>query len=47
MENTHFTNVEGLDDDKQYTSAQDMAKLLDYALENGDFRAIFTKKKNL
>ena len=45
MENTHFTNVEGLDDDKQYTSAQDMAKLLDYALENGDFRAIFTKKE--
>ncbi|MCF6459843.1 D-alanyl-D-alanine carboxypeptidase family protein [Clostridium sp. Cult3] len=45
MENTHFTNVEGLDDDKQYTSAQDMAKLLDYALGNGDFRAIFTKKE--
>ena len=45
MENTHFTNVEGLDDDNQYTSAEDMAKLLDYALENGDFRAIFTKKE--
>ncbi len=45
MENTYFTNVEGLDDDNQYISAENMAKLLDYALENGDFRAIFTKKE--
>lgn len=44
MKKTKFTNVEGLHDEKQYTSASDMAKLLDYALDNGDFRAIFTKE---
>ncbi|WP_416198440.1 MAG: serine hydrolase [Sporanaerobacter sp.] len=44
LEDTHFTSPEGLHDKNQYTSAYDMAKLLDYALDNGDFRAIFTKK---
>lgn len=43
LEDTHFTSPEGLHDKDQYTSAYDMAKLLDYALDNGDFRAIFTK----
>lgn len=44
LEDTHFTSPEGLHDKNQYTSAYDMARLLDYALDNGDFRAIFTKK---
>ncbi len=44
MKKTNFTNVEGLQDKNQYTSASDMAKLLDYALDNDDFRAIFTKE---
>lgn len=44
LKNTHFTNPEGLHDKRQYTTAYDMAKLLDYALKNGDFRAVFTKK---
>lgn len=44
LKNTHFTNAEGLQDDRQYTTAYDMAKLLDYALDNRDFKAIFTKK---
>lgn len=44
LEDTHFTNPEGLHDKNQYTTAQDIAKLLDYALDNGDFRAIFTKE---
>lgn len=44
LEDSHFINPEGLHDRKQYTTAYDMAKLLDYALEDGDFRAIFTKK---
>ena len=44
LKDTHFTSPEGLHDKNQYTSAYDMAKLLDYALDNGDFRAIFTKK---
>ena len=44
LEDTHFTSPEGLHNKDQYTSAYDMAKLLDYALDNGDFRAIFTKR---
>lgn len=43
LEKTHFINPEGLHHKNQYTTASDMAELLDYALENGDFRAIFTK----
>lgn len=43
LKDTHFTNAEGLHDNKQVTTARDMALLLDYALQNGDFRAIFTK----
>lgn len=45
LKNTHFTNPEGLHDKNQYTTAHDMAKLLDSALENGHFRAIFTRDK--
>lgn len=44
LENTHFTNPEGLHDRKQYTTAFDLVKLLDYALNNGNFKAIFTKE---
>jgi D-alanyl-D-alanine carboxypeptidase (penicillin-binding protein 5/6) len=44
LKDTHFTSPEGLHNKDQYTSAYDMAKLLDYALDNGDFRAIFTKR---
>lgn len=44
LEDTHFVNPEGLHNKKQYTTAYDMAILLDYALDNGHFRAIFTKE---
>lgn len=43
LKDTYFTNAEGLHDNKQVTTAYDMALLLNYALQNGDFRAIFTK----
>ena len=45
MDNTHFTNVEGIDNDRQYTSAYDVAKLLDYALGNENFKETFTKRE--
>ncbi|NLC66233.1 MAG: D-alanyl-D-alanine carboxypeptidase [Clostridium sp.] len=45
LKDTNFTNPEGLHNDKQYTTAKDMATLIDYALKNIDFRAIFTKKE--
>ncbi|MBA4700672.1 MAG: D-alanyl-D-alanine carboxypeptidase [Ruminococcus sp.] len=44
LKDTHFTNPEGLHNKNQYTTAYDMAKLLDYALDNGHFKAIITKE---
>lgn len=41
---THFTNPEGLHDQNQYTTARDMAKLLHAALNDEQFRAVFTKE---
>ena len=42
LKSTHFTSPEGFHDNDQYTTAYDMAILLDYALENGHFKVIFT-----
>lgn len=42
MKNTHFTNPTGLTDAEHYSSAADMAKLLQAALQNTAFRMIFT-----
>lgn len=44
MYNTNFTNATGLHDDDHYTTAEDIAILLIYALENPDFRSIFTSQ---
>lgn len=41
---THFSNVHGLHDDETYTTARDICKILDYALENPDFRLMFETK---
>ena len=40
LENTHFTNPHGLDDEAHYTSAADLAALTSAALENAKFREI-------
>lgn len=42
MKNTHFTNATGLTDPEHYSSAADMAKLLQAALQNRTFRTVFT-----
>lgn len=42
LKNTHFMNPEGLHHQNQYTTASDIAKLLDYALDNEQFKTIFT-----
>lgn len=44
LENTHFQNPDGLDQLGHYSTAKDMAMLLKYALQNEDYRAIFTRK---
>lgn len=45
MENTHYTNPHGLDDDEHYSSARDLAILMDYAMENDEFRTITSTYK--
>lgn len=42
LADTHFVNVTGLDADEHYSTAADMAKLLDYCLKNELFRTICT-----
>lgn len=44
MENTNFTNCTGLQEETHYSSAADIAILLQYALSNATFREIFTSK---
>ncbi|MBO0992603.1 D-alanyl-D-alanine carboxypeptidase family protein [Bacillus sp. SD088] len=44
LNSTHYTSPEGLHNKDQYTTASDMGKLLDYALDNEDFKAVFTKE---
>jgi D-alanyl-D-alanine carboxypeptidase (penicillin-binding protein 5/6) len=41
---THFSNVHGLHDENTYTTARDICRILDVALENPDFKAMFTAK---
>lgn len=45
LNNTHFVNVTGLDEEGHYSSANDVLKLLKYSLENQTFRKVFTTKK--
>lgn len=45
MENTHFCNCTGLHNMRHYTTAEDIAVLLKYALKNDIFRDIFTSKR--
>lgn len=44
MDNTHFVNSSGLHDEQQYTTAQDLAKLFNYALKNKTFREVITTR---
>ncbi len=44
LKNTHFVNVTGLDVDGHYSTADDMRKLLVYALKNNLFKEIYTTK---
>ena len=45
LKNTHFVNVTGLDEEGHYSSADDVRKLLEYALQNDLFRKIYTTKQ--
>lgn len=45
LENTHFTNPHGLDNEDHYTTAADLAKLTAVALKNEEFREIVSTYK--
>lgn len=42
MDHTHFTNPTGLHDENHYSTAQDMAKLMAYCLQNESFRNLIS-----
>ena len=44
MRDTHFTNCTGLHDRRHYSTAEDMARLVVYALQNDVFRQAFTSR---
>ncbi|WP_236619578.1 D-alanyl-D-alanine carboxypeptidase family protein [Bacillus sp. 1NLA3E] len=43
--NTHFTNPNGLFDENHYTTAEDLAKITNYAMKNNVFKEIFGTKE--
>lgn len=45
LTHTHFSNVTGLYDKNNYSSAYDVAQILKYALKNKKFKEIFETKK--
>ncbi|MBN3552791.1 D-alanyl-D-alanine carboxypeptidase [Fictibacillus nanhaiensis] len=44
-DNTHFVNPNGLFDEEHYTTAEDMAKVTQYAMQNEEFREIVSTKE--
>lgn len=40
LDNTHFTNTYGKHDENHYTSARDLATLMEYCIKNEEFRKI-------
>ena len=40
LTNTHFTNTYGLQEDNHYTTAYDLAKIMQYCIQNDNFRRI-------
>lgn len=47
LEQTHFVNPHGLDDENHYTTAYELAKLTAYALENDTFADIVSTRKRV
>lgn len=45
MTNSNFVNVHGLDEDNHYSTAEDLKKLLEYALQNETFKKVYTTKE--
>jgi len=46
MKDTHFTNACGFYDENHYSTVNDIAVLLEYALQNETFREVFTSARH-
>ena len=44
LENTHFVTSHGLDDEEHYTTAYELAKITDYAINNEKIATIVNTK---
>lgn len=44
MKNTRFVTPSGLDDEQHYSTARDMARLMEYAMQNKDFAELASQK---
>lgn len=44
--NTHYSNAHGIHDDDTYTTARDICRIMDAAMENEDFRMLFSAKQH-
>ena len=47
LQNTHFVNPHGLDDEEHYSSARDLALITAAAMENEAFRTIFSTEAHM
>ena len=47
LKNTHFANAHGLFDEQHYTTAEDIAVLAQYAMENDTFQEVVTQTEYL
>ena len=47
LENTHFTNPHGLDNENHYTTAYDLAQIARYAMQNPCFCEVVSSKKQI
>ena len=47
LQNTHFVNPHGLDDEEHYSSARDLALITAAAMENETFRTIFSTEAHV
>ena len=46
VKNSHFTNPVGMDNDNNYSTAKDLYLILEYALKNDTFKALFESKEH-
>lgn len=46
LNNTHFANPHGLDDDENFSTCEDLAKLASFAMQNPDFARIVSTKEH-